>query len=108
MAQRLGRQLLTSRSYFRAAGALTYLNPTNLMTMTPTILQRIYTLVDRGAHLNAQTAASICRYLTSDRDAAIKAHGITGVLRKLSAADQSRILDAVESLYSGDDEASHE
>jgi hypothetical protein len=66
--------------------------------MNMTILQRIHSLATVTPSDNVATLASVARYVTSDKSDAAKAHGITSVLRKLSEADQVRILSAVESL----------
>jgi len=73
------------------------------MTMTPTILQRIYHLADAslaGATTNPlyAKAASVLRRLASDGTAVEKAQGIAATVMKLAPADQERVLAAVEGL----------
>lgn len=66
---------------------------------TNTILSRIYAIADAQPHPDLCAAlASVARKLSGDDPAAAKAHTITGVITKLPAADQERVVAAVETL----------
>jgi len=66
--------------------------------MTATILQRLYQLAESAPHSLYEPAAQVLRQLISDKDAAGKAHAVTGIVMKLAPAEQERVIAAVESL----------
>lgn len=72
-----------------------------MTTMTKDTLTRIHALAASGSEPAIEAAASVCRYLASDKDIAAKWLGITRAIAKLDNESVAKILAAVESLSGG-------
>lgn len=66
--------------------------------MSRTILQRLQALADAPASPVYAKAASVLRKLATTDDAVEKAHVVAGIVKGLDAADQERVVAAVEVL----------